>query len=498
MAGRAEHIASRPKARRSRPTVKLCLERLDERILPSASPLVVAPPPANVFVWNPQAGSTSASLSQNWQLNGAQEGANQLIPGSQATDQVVFNGALNNNNGNSAITWDGANAWKFASISLGATNAMGQPIAGTQYTNTQTITAPGVELTGSSGTSLFTPLPASYLNLNFRNPNVFKVDAGATLTNMVLSGNQNAQFQLWGSTNIAGLNPNGKYQDSIGVTLFVEPSGKLYDNGYNPLTFTNSDLTLVDEGNLTLYFSYGAGNLLINQATGLTGCWISVNGGTLTYNAEPGITDNLAVPVLVQDGGTFAVTAFNTQNPGGKLVVQGSLPSSGYSVVLTGSASSVQLSGGTTLEADNGYYQDSGILETMDLTTCTLQVGAKSDGTANILGGDLIPGGLNPGLFGDLVVNCGALNFGGIYMPTIAGETTGLTSTLTVNGTMTIEDTAELFVRVYGPLTAGNQWTIITASNQLQPFDPDFTNEKELGLHEKVNQPNQGMYVLSY
>lgn len=83
-------------------------------------------------------------------------------------------------------------------------------------------------------------------------------------------------------------------------------------------------------------------------------------------------------------------------------------------------------------------------------------------------------------------MDCGTLNFAGNYGPTIQGDSSGLSDLLSVTGGMSIKNTAGLTVNVYGTLAANNDWTIINAGAQLQPFNPNNTNEKQLGLIEIV------------
>ncbi len=436
-------------------------------------------PATDTLIWKPQSSDDAASAG-NW-YDEAQFKNGVTTP--SATNPVIFDGNVSN----SAIEWTGdASA---ASIKLqGGYNSLMTIDAG----KTVTVAGTLVQATGDP--------TANTLDLQFNDANSkFQIDGGGTITNMQLGGSYQAWFVLNGGTmNIAYDDAPDTYSDKIGVNISVGEYAFLMDGGGNSLTFANNSVQISVVGDM--YVHYGTTTKPLIDNGGKSNDYINVNGGTLAYDGNGGVVDKFTVPVYVQGGGTFLMTEAIGANPGGQLIVQ---DGSNYkfpngdkeSVYMGGSdwSSSVELNDEDTLECDDDYYQDGGTLETMDDTTCTLQDGPQSRGTALIAGGSLA---INPfpGDFGNMVVN-GMLDFAGIYVAQINGDGSDC-DLLTVDGAMEIEQSAAtLQIVVNGDLQAGNTWTIIDAGNQLNPFL--YNNEAKYGLHETTTDPVD-FYVLSF
>ncbi len=454
----AAHGSSNSSSQTTQPTV-------------SSVPLVVKQ--ADEYLWDPPNPGTDikASTPTNWLLNGKKNVAGTL-PGSQAMDRVQFDPGspnITDGHGNADITWDKSftksTNTAFSTMYLGGATA---------YTGTQWIaTNVTVELTNANGAgALSEPVNSSQLNLDFGNAlSVFQIDSDATITNMTLAGSPAGNFLInGGTTNIAQASG---YTDSIGVYFAVNTGATLTDWSYDSLQFSNNALQIYVAGTMYVYFGSGVSTLI--DPASFAKDYINVDGGTLTYlGASTKTDDTFKVPVLVQGSGTFQLIACPGTNPGGKLTVQGVVPgqTTNASVYMTGAASSVQLSQKATLEADGDYYQASGTLETMDTSTCTLQDGPKSTGTANIAGGRLIIVAVGPG-YAQLNINCASLNFAGTYYAAIAGNTGSPGTSDKLNlGSGTIDLTgSSLTVYVNGTPVNGNTWIIIQSGNILNNSD---------------------------
>ena len=398
-------------------------------------------------------------------------------------------GTITDGNGNQPINWDYDAT--FSTMNLGGTNAA--------YTGLQSIfPKTKVELTGASGSSLNVVVNSSSLNLNFGNSgSIFQIDANSTITNMRLAGDPSGTLNLYGGvTKIA----QGNYQDYIGAPIVVSYGAVLNDQGYCPLTFTNNNETIRVYGTMDVYYGTGTGPL-INQAALISGCYLSVLGsyqgsGILSYIGQNGITDTFAVPVAVQLGGIFNVTSFASA-PGGKLIVQGAVPSTGNaSVYMSDIGSAVQLSQETTLECDNHYLQVGGVLQTLDTTKkCTLQDDPNGMGTATISGGGLaLATQAGTGAYDILNINCVILEFAGTYSPHVqAGSITS--DGIVVSGEMHIDPGSYLQATVDGTALPGNGWVIIsTGGNNIDRFAGN--NDNVTGLTELPNNPAGGDYEL--
>jgi hypothetical protein len=449
---------------------------------------------ADTLRWNPCMGKNSSTV-QNWydvtqgfQLQAGARGPNPSSP-------IQFDNAAADGPkiSNAPIYWN--QSVTVASISL------------TQYTGQQTIYKDvAVESKGANGTSLSMD-GASILAVVFADASsVFQIDNNATITNMGIIGSfANGQFVIAGGTTMIGLQSSGApYTDKIGVQFNINPGATLSDQGYNELTFQANGAVINDYGTMKVGYGTGAGSTLIDNA-GFGNNYINVDGGTLTYFGAGGVTDTFNVPVYVQNAGTFSLTISNAaqKKTGGYLIVK---DNSGYkfpnnsleSVYMSESPSSVQLAYGDTLECDNDSYQVDGYLETTDGTTCTLQEGANSGGTAVINGGFLQvnhPAGKGLQSSGVLKVK-GNLNFAGQYDVGIQGNQSGQNGLLNVTGNMTLQAGNSLGVTINGALGNGN-WTIIdTGPNQ---NIAQFTNgaNPAPGLTGHNDQPLKGDYQVT-
>jgi hypothetical protein len=458
---------------------------------------------ADVYTWNPQAGSTAANLSQNWELNGVQQGVGANLPGKNSTDIVAFNGSVSN----APIEWN--QNFKFSTMSLGLTGGRGAA-----YTGLQTLdTAVTVELSDADGNWCLNSSTDSKLNLYFGTGTtaVFQIDGDATINNMALSGYPGNKFVINGGTTTIA--QSGGYTDTIGVNFVINQNGTLNDQSYNSLKFTNSGVQITVQGSMFLYYGTGTGITLIDNG-GMSNDYINVNGGTLKYSGSGNVTqDTLTVPVYVQNGGTFRLSAATGQPNGGKLTVQdGSqyqFPNNSLeSVYMTGASSTVQLAYGDTLECDNDYWQAGGTLETTDATTCTLQDGAQGTGIAVVAGGtvwiDTIANS-----YGELDVKAATLNFGGQLNVSVQGYTPspgqfGMSDKLkVVNGVFNLDPqgSTSLYVNDYGTVVGGDNWIVIYASNITSSTDTiDFktkTSNPQQNFNYWPNKPQQGQYEIT-
>ncbi len=380
----------------------------------------------------------NANVAANWQVNG--QPANQL-PGSN--DNVVFDAKVSNK----TIEWN-------QNFSVGTMSLQNG------YSALQTIDA-GVTVE-DAGT--YYEDGTSNLNLDFGDANSgFQLDAGGTITNMTLLGNRSAWFTLSGGvTSIA--QTNGGFTDTIGVNFGVAANAKLTDWSGNALKFADNNLQIAVAGEMDVWYgSPGIAALIDNN--GCSNDNINVaNNGVLGYLGTGSRTDTFTVPVYVQTGGTFLVTAAPVGTDGGKLIVQAPNQAPGVSSVNMTGDSSVLLAHADTLECDNGYYQSAGSLETVDGTTCTLQAGKNSDGTVTIAGGALlIDNPTGGGGYGQFNVNCATLNFAGTYYTAIAGNQVGPNTSdlLNVTGTTNLQNGSSLVVTANAPLKQGSSWIIL-------------------------------------
>jgi hypothetical protein len=281
---------------------------------------------------------------------------------------------------------------------------------------------------------------------------------------------------------------------------------------YVPLKFTNTNLTISVYGTMNVEHGTGANNTLLD-ATGQSNDYIDViQGGTLNYLGSGGVTDTFKnMPVLVYDADFIVTTATGTPNSG-TLIVQGTVPNqaNNASVYVSGDPgifSTMQLANGDILECDDGYYQDSGTLETTDATTCTLRVGAGGGGTATVAGGAVKIDQPDVG-YGQLTVAAITLNFNGQLVvamdasnPDSVNNPGGIRDWLNVSGVTKLQNNATLTVFVNnGPPAANNKWVIIQDgqnNNIAGNFVMPITTSPQTALGAKVDPANPNRYILT-
>jgi hypothetical protein len=449
------------------------------------STLTVTDPTNNdTLIWNPQGGSADAADERNWydQTQGKQ---GILAPG--AGNSVIFDGMTTSQTpyDTSPITWTSSVTVASMTLENG-------------YTAQQTINSGvGIDLAPANGNALNMD-GTSGLNLNLVDAtSTNTINGTAVITNMNVIGNPSAQFIINSGTTTMADNPgagNPAYTENLGVQLVVNKGATLKDLGYNALTFTASNLVTTIKGEMDVYYGTGTGITLIQpQNQNVTGCYIDVTGGTLKYTGFTGVKDTFALPVLVENSGTFNVTTKSTSS-GGYLIVKGQVQATQkYSVYMTGTSSSVNLSNQTTLECDDDYKQDSGTLQTTDSSKCTLQDGPMGLlSTAVINGGSLvINGGASSGNF---TVTASNLTFAGTFKVGIQGDKSGQQGQLNVSGNMNLQGNNVLTVKINGQLNNGN-WTIIdTGGNNIAQF---AANTNPPTLTGNPNKPNAGDYQVT-
>jgi hypothetical protein len=419
------------------------------------------PGPGNVLVWNPQGGSQYASVVTNWydKTIGRQLKAGE--PGPGPSTPIEFD---NNNNdkpqNNAPIIWD--ESFTVASIKL------------IQYTGQQTIYGT-LESEGANGTALSMD-PGSDLGLDLINPNsIFQVDNNATITNMTIKGPHNAENDLeafiikGGTTTIL---PAANNLEQLGVDLTIYAGATLVDKNQTTLNLTGDPVVINVFGEMDTYAGPKNQNTMIGGggAGGNPDDFISVNGGTLVYYGTANTQDTITVPIEVYNGGTFKLTTAQGMFAG-RLIVQGGVPNTNNnSVYLAGLTSSITLDHFDTLEADNGYYQSSGLLETLDFSGGTLQPGAAPGaGTATIAGGWVLIN--ESGGYGQLQVTAATLNFNGALELAIDATNQNNRGQLNLPfGTINLQANSTLRVYVNnGQPAAGLKWIIIDAKNPINP-----------------------------
>ncbi|HEY7425666.1 MAG TPA: hypothetical protein VH682_15655 [Gemmataceae bacterium] len=457
---------------------------------------------SDIYTWDPtQVGSDGnylASDPQNWLLNGQEQTSQGTTPGYKSTDIAQFDGDISN----APIEWN--QDFTFSTMVLG-------PQGGGSYTGQQTIDmGDTVELTGIDvGGSSVSMDDGSSLNVAFGSSTpsmpldgaakapstaipavvvdpVLKLDGGSTWDHFDFTGDPMAQVIFNGGTTRMGLEATDTA--NVGVQLVINKGATLRDLGFIPLTLTASNLVIkVNGGEMDAYFGTGNGITLVQlgkdaQGDYFTGCYFDVNGGTLKYIGIAGRKDTFAIPVLVENSGTFSVTT-TTGSSGGWLIVTGQVQQTQKDSVYVKDRGGVSLSNSTTLECDEDYRQDGGNLSTSDNTKCTLQDGQNGKGTAVIAGG-IVQIAAKSKDYGELDVNCSTLDFAGEYIPRIDGGAANKQDLLKVNGTMSIDQTkAMLSVTIVGDPKKNLQWTIINATNNLQRFP--INNLAGTGLTEQ-------------
>jgi hypothetical protein len=461
-------------------------------------------PPGDAYEWAPEpshpgsglgssqpyVGNDLANNWHNWWKNGfPQQSYNATLPGNKPGDTVTFGYAQAGSLGQEPIEWN--EDLPFSEMFLINYNAEEKVDSGET-----------IQVTGKNGRKSVNMDANSTLSLKFTDAtSSYEIDRDSTITNMNLHGSAQGSFVIKGGTTTIA---DGAYTDLIGTKFIVAKGATLKDWGGCPLTFQQPEILQVN-GTMGVNHSQD-GMTLITAQKGINGCYVGVHAGTLIYSGIPGLTDTFAIPVDVQDGGTFALMAALGENQGGKLIVMGSakLPNnSRISVFMKGPGSEVQLWQQSTLECDIvNYGQTAGTLETMDGTPCTLQVGPGSNGTLQIEGGTVAIANYSTS-FGEFDLN-GNMDFGAatLYVG-ILGTTSDKNDKLVVNGNSNLNNggNSVLDVEVTGQAQQKHSWTIITASNQLaKKFAGGFNIEPPgLGVNYNAGPDNQGgkTYVVS-
>jgi hypothetical protein len=340
----------------------------------------------------------------------------------------------------------------------------------------------------------------STLHVTFGTDSEFEVNGGGTITNMILAGDPTGTFMLNGGTMSIDPSP-GVYTENVGARLYVNAKATLSYHSYDTLLFTNDNLEIDVVGKMNTYYGSNPNNTLISS-NGYKGDDIFVeDGGVLNYWGNGGVTDTFTVPIFLQNGSLNLSAASNQGvTDGGKLIVQ---DGSGYtfpngskeSVYVEDPSSTVKLSHGATLVADNGYYQSDGTLETTDTTTCTL---VDNSGTTTIAGGSVIVAATTNS-YGVLNVTTTNLKLNGSLTVAIAGNTgnPGTSDKFNVSGTLTLQPASSLNVYVNGQPVGGNTWIIINSNNIVNNF-ATVTSIPQTNLNYSPNQPNQGKYLISF
>lgn len=443
----------------------------------------------DTLIWNPQKGSSDAAQASNWyDLTQNKQGVE--APGN--TNPVIFNNnpAYEPIVNNSPIEW--GQDFSLPSIQLAS------------YTGQMTL-KDGVTVVDTG--NLFDSKD-SWLKVFFGTNAVFQLDAGGGITNMTLSGSPSGLLKIDGGTTM--LANDASYQYYIGANIYVAAGATLIDQGLVPLKLTNTNLTIYVLGTMNVFYGPSANNTLID-ATGFDNDYIDVtDDGMLKYLGSGGVTDTFKnVPVFVRDGDFIVTTATNVPNSG-TLIVTGTVPNqaNNASVYVTGAGTStVQLSkgaalrsaAGETLECDDGYYQDSGTLETTDATTCTLKVGATGTGTATIAGGSVKINQPNVG-YGQLDVAASTLNFNGQLVVAMAANIPGTNDLLNVQGVTNLQKNATLEVFVNnGPPAPNKVWAIIKDNlnaNIAGNFVMPITTIPQTALTAQIDPNAPTQYIL--
>lgn len=273
---RSQRVAAHSKTKPFRPTVKLGLEGLEDRVVPSVAATVpppavpsvasiVSPPEIPVVtaaatLYNDAIKTVETAISTyqhlgdtiRARLEAALHHHHTITPflppaappqmtiwtwtptqaGNLASDPRNWllngnpqgkNGSLPNGpdsealfEGNDPIVWD--TNLVFAQMALGRTN-------GAAYTGQQTIKANViVEMTGGPNIpAMVQNVTGNVLSVYFDDAtSVFQIDANATTSNVVLNGNPKGTFNIAGGTTTFA--PSGAFEDNIGASMSSEPT----------------------------------------------------------------------------------------------------------------------------------------------------------------------------------------------------------------------------------------------------------------------------------
>jgi hypothetical protein len=420
-----------------------------------------------------------ASDPQNWIKDGNTQSQYGTVPGYQPTDIAEFDGAYIPPGVSPDITWDYSPSISTMDVVNG-------------YNGLQTVTG-SMEMTGvDNGTSFFMDA-ASVFNQTISG--IVKYDGNTTYTSFNwVAGGQGAKVEIaGGTTTIAG---SRDYTENVGVQFNIDKGAKVKDDGYCPLNFTASNLVLTINGTMQVIFSgVGTGITQIQQqGQNVSDCYIDVSGGTLEYDGFAGYKDTFAIPVLVENGGNFNVTNVTDNGTGGYLIVKGYVTQTQkYSVYMTGSFSSVNLSKGSTLECDDDYRQDGGTLQNTDTTECVLQDGNTGNGTAIIAGGVVriaVPTTTNV----KLDINAKDVQFNGGLIVNVQGNGGKNDQLINKNGSISLGDASVLTVKDNPQPVQGDSWVIMAANS----INGDFSSKNIIPVVAGLTYTsNMGQYTVA-
>lgn len=150
---------------------------------------------------------------------------------------------------------------------------------------------------------------------------------------------------------------------------------------------------------------------------------------------------------------------------GGNLSITGAEQGThNYSLYLEGNLRSID---GKTkvLPVGKGMFATpTSTIASLDSNTLTIDVASGNpceiDGTVTI--------DTSSGTYGDIVVDCDTLVFGGTLIAHLSGPSSGVNDELIVNGVLDLTSTSELDTPIDGTASNGNTWTVLTASGGIE------------------------------
>jgi hypothetical protein len=429
----------------------------------------------NVYTWDPQGygSGTGKSLGSstiqandfhNWLKNGQVQLINGTIPGNKPTDEALFDGSVSN----APIDWN--QSFTFSTMAIGGIGA---------YTGLQTLEpSDKIDLTGVDGGNAGGDNGASDFNFHFDDyGQIFEIDKNFSIDNMDVTGYSDDTIYISGGTTTiaAGFG----YTENLGVSLMIGTGGTLNHQGYIPLTLTNDNLVITDNGTMKVEYGSGQGINLIDSGTH-QGDYIYV-GSDLTYLGSGNVeNDTFTVPVyLYGNTSVFKLQSAQRQPSGGKLTV---IDQSNYffpngskeSVYLDDSDDQVLLTQGAWLKCSDGYYQGDGLLTT-DNTACSLTTAGVSSVT--ITGGVVTIDNV-PNTYNILYVSTSVLNFSAELDVKMDASNPGTNDKLSMIGKVKLNAGSTLSVRVDNgpPMQKNKLWYIIvnTLGNVQYPITGNF------------------------